>query len=259
MQRLPLLLAVSCLGSAVLLVGGRWLLQEQRPPLTPNLASGRLERIWRLDPDPQRRREAALLLAGRSAGDGGERDRELLDAERRLLRGQGWGRDPLAAVVLKREAQVAEALGDDALASSRWRELLQRFPEDPASADALYSLGRRQPALREQLLERFPRHPATLAAAVEQGPDGALHLARWGVRWPGAGEQLRRRCAAGQPALSNAERNQLVAGLALLGDAPAAQSCLGASPATAATRLAMARALLLDPEREEEALSLIHI
>ncbi|MCP9888603.1 lytic transglycosylase domain-containing protein [Cyanobium sp. ATX 6A2] len=251
MQRLPLFLAVSCLGSAALLLGGRLLLQ-QRPALTPQLSNRSLERSWRLDPDPQRRREAALLLAGRG-GANSQGDHTLLDAERRLLRGQGWGRDPLAALVLKREAQVAERLGDDGVAASRWQALLRRFPGDPASADALYSLGRQQPALREHLLERFAGHPAALAAALEQGPEGALHLARWGVRWPGARAQLRRRCSASQPALSAAERNQLAAGLAQLGDAAAAQSCLGDTTASPATDLALARALLLDPEREAAA------
>ncbi len=243
---------MSCLGSAALLLGGRLLL-AQRPALTPNVSNASLERHWRLDPDPWRRREAALLLAGRSTGRSTQGSGNPLEAERRLLQAQGWGSDPLAALVLKREAQVAERLGDDLLASQRWRQLLQRFAADPASADALYTLGRRQPALRRQLLERFPAHPAALAAALEQGPEGALHLARWGVRWPGAAAQLRQRCAAGQPPLSAAERDQLAAGLAQLGDAAAAQSCLGDGAASSATDLALARALLLDPEQEQEA------
>jgi soluble lytic murein transglycosylase len=250
-QRLPLFLAVSCLGSAALLLGGRELLQ-QRPALTPGLSNHSLERTWRLDPDPQRRREAALLLAG-SGGAHRSRDPELLEAERRLLRGQGWGGDPLAALVLKREALAAEQRGDDGLATRRWQALLRRFPADPASADALYSLGRRQPALRTQLLERFAGHPAALAAALEQGTEGALHLARWGPRWPGARTQLERRCTADHRALNNAERNQLAAALAQLGDGAAAQNCLGNTSASPATDLALARALLPDPEREEEA------
>lgn len=252
MQRLPLFLAVSCLGSAALLLGGRLLL-EQRPALTPRLSSRSLERSWRLDPDPRRRREAALLLAGQGGSGHSQRDPELLEAERRLLRGQGWGADPLAALVLKREALVSERLGDDGLAARRWQALLRRFPADPASADALYSLGRQQPALRTQLLERFAGHPAALAAALEQGPEGALHLARWGARWPGARTQLERRCTADQPALSAAERNQLAAALAQLGDGSAAQSCLGDTSPSPATDLALARTLLLDPEREAEA------
>jgi soluble lytic murein transglycosylase len=251
-QRLPLFLAVSCLGSAVLLLGGRLLLL-QRPPLTPALSSRSLERSWRLDPDPERRREAALLLAGRGGSGHSQREPEQLKAERQLLRGQGWGSDPLAALALKREALAAEQQGDDGLAARRWQALLRRFPADPASADALYSLGRQQPALREQLLERFAGHPAALAAALELGPDGALHLARWGARWPGAKAQLQRRCGADQGALSTDERDELAAALAQLGDGAAAESCLGDSAASPATDLALARALLLDPEREQEA------
>ncbi|MEO1002236.1 MAG: lytic transglycosylase domain-containing protein [Cyanobacteria bacterium J06638_7] len=237
-----MLLALTCLGSVGLLLGGRQLLQL-RPDLTPSLSSRSLARSWRLDPDPRRRREAALLLVGGTSPQ----------AERRLLQGQGWGQEPLAALVLKREALVAEELGDGGLAASRWQQVLKRFPDDPASADALYSLGRRQPQLRRQLLERFPGHPAALAAALEQGPEGALHLARWGVRWPGAGSELRRRCEAGQPPLSAGERDRLAGALARLGDAEAASTCLAALPASPATSLALARAELLDPQLETEA------
>ncbi|MCU0528322.1 MAG: lytic transglycosylase domain-containing protein [Cyanobium sp. Prado107] len=246
--RLPLLLAVSCLGSAVLLLAGRQLLLL-RPPLTPNVGSRSLVRSWRLDPDPQRRREAALLLAGRDSQRGGGDPQ----TERRLLKGQGWGRDPLAALVLKREALVAASLGEAGLAESRWQQLLQRFPGDPASADALYALGRGQPPLRQQLLARFPAHPAALAAALELGEEGALHLARWGPRWPGAAGLLRQRCAPGQRALSPGERDQLAGALAQLGDTAAAERCLGNASASPATSLALARALLPDPRQEAAA------
>ncbi|MCP9927354.1 transglycosylase SLT domain-containing protein [Cyanobium sp. CH-040] len=248
MPRLPLLLAVSCAGSAVLLLAGRQLLLL-RPPLTANAGSRSLERSWRLDPDPGRRREAALLLAGRhNQRDGGDPQ-----AERRLLKSQGWGRDPLAALVLKREALLAARQGEAELAESRWQLLLRRFPGDPASADALYALGRTQPALREQLLARFPAHPAALAAALELGEAGALHLARWGPRWPGAAGVLRQRCAPGQRAMNAAERDQLAGALAQLGDTAAALRCLGDASASPATSLALARALLQDPQQEAAA------
>jgi soluble lytic murein transglycosylase len=248
LRRLPLLLAVTCLGSGGLLLLGRQLL-ELRAPITPRLEAGELRRIRRLDPDPQRRREAALLLSRERGGAEGGDPRRQLD----WLKSQGWGNDPLAALVLKRQAEATRTLGDNDGARELWRELLNRFPSEPASADALYALGRDQPDLRQQLLERFPAHPAALAAAQEQGSDGALHLARWGPRWPGAAAALRERCAAKQPPLQAAEREQLAVGLAQLGLVEPAVQCLGNQPGSPDTQLALARALLRDPEEEASA------
>ena len=239
LARLPLLLAFTCLGSGAVLVGGRALL-NQLPAPDPNTPTAHLERLSRLSPDPARRREANLLLLARQGEDPAR--------ARQLLRGQGWGLDGLAALVLKRDALAAEALGDGGAAQWRWRQLLRRFPQTPAAADALYALGREQPRLRQELRQRFAAHPAALAAAVEAGPaadarrDGALHLARHGVRWPGAAARLRQSC--GQPSASPQQRNELAGGLAQLGDAEAALACLKGSQPGLETQLALAKALL---------------
>ena len=255
--RLFPLLAASCLGPVAVLLAGRAALQ-QLPPATPLWSSQALRWTERLSPDPWRRREAALLLQARGADGAGRR-----------LVGQAWGRDPLAAVVLKQQALTLEAQGLPEVAAVRWRELQRRFPTSAARADADYALGRRQPALRRQLLQRFPAHPAALAAALELGPtaalrrQGALHLARWGPRWPGAAERLAAACrqAAAWPA---AQRAQLAAGVVALGDGPAARRCLGPGPAGLAAlspegRLALARSLLggtTDEHRQAMALLL---
>ncbi len=230
MTRLSLLLAVSCLGTGVALVAGRALLQGL-PPLTPATPPTTLEHLRRWAPDPATRREASLLLERRAeaAADPGRQSR--------LLAGQGWGADPLAAVVLKPPALAAEALGQSARARSLWQQLLHRFASDAASADALYALGRQNPRLRQQLLQRFPAHPAALAAAVEAGPGpgaaraGALHLARWGARWPGAQAKIETSCKpdAREPSprgASPSQRRQLATALAELGDPQAALACL---------------------------------
>jgi len=223
LDRLPLLLAVSCLGTGAALVGGRALI-GQLPPLTPDKGSSALERVRRWSPDPERRREASLLLHSRYPDDGRLRQA--------LLRGQGWGSDPLAAVVLKNAAQDAEALDQQERADGLWRQLRRRFPANPANADALYALGRRQPALRKELLARFPAHPAALAAALEAGPEaggqlaGALHLARWGARWPGADARLKEACASTRPPADPAQRATIATGLAEIGATAAAVACL---------------------------------
>ena len=240
MLRLAVLLTTTCLGSAAMLLLGRALLQ-QRPTLTPGVSASRLERIWRLDPDPSRRREAALLLTAKASDP---------NRQRQLLQNQGWGQAPLAAVVLKRSAQLAGRQGQQAKAERLWLQLLQRFPRDPASADALYVLGRGQAELRSRLLAHFPAHPAALAAAVEQGPDGALHLARWGQRWPGAATVMRQRCETNTPPLAVQERDSLAGALAGLGLTDLAKACLGEGKGSPATQLALARNLLHDPAQE---------
>jgi soluble lytic murein transglycosylase len=253
LTRLPVLLAVSCLGTGGALLAGRALL-GMRPPLTPDWSSGRLERVWRWSPDPQRRREAALLLSSQKEGA--------------WLAGQGWGPDPLAAVALKQAALRLEERNGRPAALPLWRQLPRRFPGEPASADALYALGRDQPVWRQTLLHRFPAHPAALAAAVEASAGEAaphrntLHLARWGARWPGASEAISALCAKGD--LSPASAARLARGLAEAGDGPGALRCLGQpapQPARVAalddaSRLIVARALLKgSPEERRQAVS----
>ena len=241
-----------------MLLGGRALLRLQAP-LSPASSSAELQSARRWSADPWRRREASLLLAARLGSDA---DPARL---RQLLRGQGWGSDPLAAVVLKQDALAAAAQGQQARATSLWQQLQRRFPAAAANADALYALGRRQPALRQELLQRFPSHPAALAAALEAGPGaaaeraGALHLARWGPRWPGAGERLLEQCRQNGTSLAPAERARLASGLAELGQADAALACLGAGQSrqqalaalSPAGQLELARTLLRGQEPQQ--------
>jgi soluble lytic murein transglycosylase len=181
-QGLRLLLA-TCLGTALALLAGRALLAQVTPAPTPDTPVSRL-RAWRLlSPDPALRRETSLLLASREPTGSAK--------QRQWLWGQGWGRDPLAALALKRAAEAAEASGHANQALDLWQSLEERFPQSPASADALYSLGRQDPRWRQLLLQRFPAHPAALAAALDLGRSPAsrlkasLHLARWGPAGPG--------------------------------------------------------------------------
>jgi len=229
-----LLIGLTCLTGGAGLAAGRQLLVALAPPLTAASSTAELQSSRHWSVDPERRREAALLLAGRT-------DHAPLQ-QLRLLRGQGWGTTPLAAVTLKQTALAAEAAGDPRRADALWRQLLQRFPQAAASADAYYALGRSNPDLRRQLLQRFPAHPAALAAALEQ--NDALHLARWGPRWPGAEALLRRSCLAAAAGRSLQDRQAIATALAELGDGRTALICLAGGPATAALQLSLARALL---------------
>jgi soluble lytic murein transglycosylase len=247
LRSLGLLLALTCLGSGGALLLGRHLLL-QRPGLTPATPAATLEWERRFAPDPARRREAALLLV---AAEDGAQPRGADQARiSRLLRNQAWGRDPLAAVVLKRAAQATTRQGDGMGSERLWRQLLSRFPDSPASADALYALGREQADLRRRLLSRFPAHPAALAAAVEAGPQGAAHLARWGARWPGARAVITKACAA--PPAAPSQRDELALALARLGDPAGARTCLGDSGGSPATQLELARHQLGRNDSPEE-------
>ena len=229
-----LLIGATCLGSGITLAAGRQLVLLLAPPLNPSSSTASLQMARRLSLDPEHRRDAALLLSAQP-------DRTA-DEQRRLLQGQGWGRSVLAATALKRTAQSAAASGRPLEAQALWQELLQRFPAAPASADALYALGSRQPQRRRELLQRFPAHPAALAAALEAGD--SVHLARWGARWPGAEPLLLARCRTQSATLTPSQRHHLAGGLLQLGQLQAAQQCLGETALPPALQLSLGRSLM---------------
>ena len=239
-QGLRLLLG-TCVATALALLAGRALLAQVTPAPTPDTSASWL-RAWRLlSPDPVLRREASLLLASREPTGSAK--------QRQWLWGQGWGRDPLAALALKRAAQAAEASGHANQALDLWQTLEERFPQSPASADALYSLGRQDPTGRQLLLQRFPAHPAALAAALDLARSPAsrlgasLHLARWGPRWPGAEALLVAACRGDDGPLLPQQRRQLALGLAQLGRGGTALRCLQDLQGDPALELALGQAL----------------
>lgn len=236
-MRFAFLLTALSAGVLASLAAGRALL-VQLPRPTPAGSAAGLSIEQRLALNPLRRREAALLLASRSNSEPSHKQR--------LLRSQGWGLDPLAAVVLKHQALTEVALGQAQQAKTAWQLLQRRHGSVPASADALYALGQRR-----TLLQRWPAHPAALAAASEQADlAGALHLARWGARWPGAAERINTTCL--QPKLSEAQRQQLAQGLAELGAAAEAEACLAGATPLPATALLLADADLHSANADQQ-------
>ena len=238
-----LLLAGTPLLTVALVLGGQTVMRRLHTSLTPSLSSTDLWTHYRWSINPNERREAALLLAARST-DSAERSQ-------RLLANQGWGKDPLAAVTLKQQALNAAKLGHPSEEKKLWQGLLQRFPSSAASADARYQLGQTTPALHTELFRQQPGHPAALAAAAETKTDSpkqaiaALHLARWGARWPGAATQLREACnRISGDGLNEDDRLTLAQALAALGDGRAAEACLQGTPTTPASGLAIGRVLL---------------
>ena len=245
--------ARSLLGSALLigtaassllaLALGQQQLRQHRYRLNPTATDAELWRFYRRSLDPEQRREAALLMTSRSAGD--------VNRRHRLLQGQGWGAAPLAAVSLAMAAETAEQRGASQQSVRLWRALIRRFPEQAASAWGRSRLGESEPSLHQELLTIQPRHPAALATAQVLEPDpvhghrGALHLARWGVQWPGGAARLRAACDANGTGAPDQKQRQLLAlGLAQLGDGSAGLACLRQQQPAPRTALAIGRALL---------------
>lgn len=224
-------IAAIAAATGLALAGLQQLLQRARAPLSRESSPQLLHRSGRFDPDPERRRQARLVQAQQLANDPA--------SQARLLAGQGWGSTGtsrlLAPVSLKLEALARRQLGQQQRSQQLWRDLLQRFPQAPPSADALYYLGDRASSNHRTLLQRFPAHPAALAAAVDWphqpgNSPGGLHLARWGPRWPGAIAALSDACGPGGKPPTPQQRDQLAAALAAQGQLAAGRRCLGGLP-----------------------------
>ena len=232
-----LLLSVASF-SALAAWSGQQLLNRQHQRLTPELSEAQLWQHYRWAIDPQTRREAALLMVARNGPP-------------ELLHGQGWGHDPIAAVVLERTALTEAAQGRTSVAAKTWQLLLDRFPKAPGSAWARLALGNNDPVLHRQLLQQQPAHPAALSLAARQGSkaleshQGALHLAHWDARRPGALELIRDACQATGPQAPQPDQRQTLAlALAKRGHAETARACLQKLDADPETLLAIGRSLL---------------
>ena len=233
--------------------GGQKFLVERHQPLTPDQSAAQLWKTYRWAIDPQQRREAALLMAAQT----GSYD---------SLRSQAWGTSPLGAVALEIEAETATRRGDQSHARKLWNDLLKRFPHSAASASARRVLGDQNPALHQDLLKKQPSHPAALSVAESMVPNstigyqGAIHLARWGARWPGAFNRISQACNDHSSiAPTTKDRQWLARGLASLGDGPGALQCLQrqqpgstSQPSSEpSTQLAIGQALLRGGHTEE--------
>ncbi len=86
----------------------------------------------------------------------------------------------LADYILLKRAQAQTQIGDRQSAKSTWENLLAKFPDSPAAAEAMFALGQNQ-----QLLQKFPAHPRSQEIALRflaQDPnrvDLMAHLATY--------------------------------------------------------------------------------
>ncbi|NJO41422.1 MAG: transglycosylase SLT domain-containing protein [Cyanobacteria bacterium CRU_2_1] len=72
----------------------------------------------------------------------------------------------LAPQILAKRAQAYASTGNMAQAEATWKALLQQYPNDPASAEALFNLGKTNPHYWDQAIAQFPAHPRTVEMAL---------------------------------------------------------------------------------------------
>lgn len=68
----------------------------------------------------------------------------------------------LAAQIALKRAQAYESIKDQKKANAAWKQLLEKYPDNPVAAEALFVLGRKDAKLWEQAIAKFPNHPRTL-------------------------------------------------------------------------------------------------
>ena len=107
-----------------------------------------------------------------------------------LLDGLDSSYPAIAPYVLAKRAQAYTATGNNAKAAETWKALIQQFPKDPATAEALYALGKTNPQYWDQALQQFPSHPRSIEIALARlekkadQPQLLMHIARYGIYSP---------------------------------------------------------------------------
>jgi soluble lytic murein transglycosylase len=96
--------------------------------------------------------------------------------EEALKQLQGLDRDYplLAPYILLKQGRVYTSAAETVKAKETWHKLLNKYPDSPAVVEALYILGKENPAYWQQAIEKFPYHPLTHQIArelLEQNPN----------------------------------------------------------------------------------------
>ncbi len=97
----------------------------------------------------------------------------------------------MAPYILRQRARAYEVSRDLNKAQDTWQDLVQRYPDDPVSAEALVVLGYTNARRWQEAIARFPSHPRTLDAIrvlLQRNPNQPellLLLTRHGFYSPG--------------------------------------------------------------------------
>jgi soluble lytic murein transglycosylase len=115
-----------------------------------------------------------------------------------LLYGLEKSYPALAPYILLKQAQALASSGQAAQAEATYKDVAQRFPDSPATAEALYTLGKTKPQYWDQILQKFPAHPRSIEIAqtrLQKNPNQPqllLLLVRHGLYLPKIGDVLDR-------------------------------------------------------------------
>ncbi|MBV8886663.1 MAG: transglycosylase SLT domain-containing protein [Chroococcidiopsidaceae cyanobacterium CP_BM_RX_35] len=107
-------------------------------------------------PDSQDRNRARYLLAIDSL------QRQQGAETLKWLDGLEYDYPVLAPYIVLKRALGTVLLGDKAKAIAAWQDLLDRYPESPVAAEALWELGKTNLNDWQQILANFPSHPRLL-------------------------------------------------------------------------------------------------
>ena len=80
----------------------------------------------------------------------------------------------LAPYILFKKGQAYQLAGDDRKAQETWKELIVKYPDSPAIAEALYILGKDDSIYQQQAIKEFPYHPRThklVRELLQQNPN----------------------------------------------------------------------------------------
>ncbi|MBE9010786.1 transglycosylase SLT domain-containing protein [Pseudanabaenaceae cyanobacterium LEGE 13415] len=104
----------------------------------------------------------------------------------------------LAAQIGVKRAQAYEISGKQKEATETLQEVVKQYPKEPATAEALFTLGRKDSKFWDQALQQFPSHPRSVEIAttrLKQNPKQLplmLLVARYGMDSQGYTELLDR-------------------------------------------------------------------
>ncbi|MEL7038612.1 MAG: transglycosylase SLT domain-containing protein [Cyanobacteria bacterium J06592_8] len=105
----------------------------------------------------------------------------------KLLEGLEKDYPLLGSHILLKRAQAYSKMGDTSKANQTWGDLIEQYPEDPVSAEALYVLGKENPQYWDRAIAEFPAHPRTVEIAqarLKENPNQLpllLIIARHGI------------------------------------------------------------------------------
>ncbi|MGV2828710.1 transglycosylase SLT domain-containing protein [Myxosarcina sp. GI1(2024)] len=80
----------------------------------------------------------------------------------------------LAPYVLLKQGKAHQLAENHKQAEASWQQLLDKYPDSAAAAEALYFLGKSNPTYWQQAIKQFPAHPRTHQIArqlLQQNPD----------------------------------------------------------------------------------------